>query len=357
MCNKPLDARSPLTPPPIASLRVRSATLPILMLGVLGVTLVFAVATGPVQLQPREVAGALIAPLLGQSGDGNTANLLVTTIRLPRVLLAALVGAALAVAGAVMQALFRNPLAEPGITGVSSGAAAAAVVAIVSGLSALAWWTLPLSAFIGALAATAVVHVVSGASRGRTSTIILVGIAVNALLGAVVAAVLANAPEAGDVQRVMFWLNGDLTASTWSDVSIAALGIPLGILVLFATAGALDLFSISETQAASTGVNVVLTRQIALGAAALITATAVSVTGVISFVGLVVPHLVRLVFGPQHGRLLVLSAVVGAIFLVLADLLARMLFYPITLQTGTVTAFVGAPVLLLLVLRKKAGQG
>lgn len=330
---------------------VRRGVIVAVTVSIVLAAIVGAAAIGPVPTPADEVLGAFVRALRGEGFTGSDA--LILTVRLPRVLVAALVGAALAVAGVVMQALFRNPLAEPGIIGVSSGAAVGAVVAIVAGAAAAAWWALPLAAFAGALLATLAVQAIAGLAGGAPSTLVLMGIAINALLGAVVAAVLANASEASDVQRVMFWLNGDLTARTWSDVALAAGPILVCLAVLCVTGPVLNLFALSEEQASVTGVNVRLARHALLASAALATAAAVCVTGVISFVGLVVPHIVRMVVGADHRRLLPASAAVGAVFLVVADIGARMLFHPVVLQTGTITAFVGAPVLILLVLRRR----
>ncbi|WP_456284297.1 FecCD family ABC transporter permease [Microbacterium sp. JZ101] len=319
---------------------------------VLAVLLV-AAGLGPIPTAPVDVLGALSRATQGAPASGVEA--LILSVRLPRVVVAALVGAALAVSGVVMQAVFRNPLAEPGIVGVSSGAAVGAVVAVVAGGAAAAWWALPLSAFVGALAATLAVQGVAGLAGGAPTTLVLVGIAFNALLGAVVAALLANASDTSAVQRALFWLNGDLTARTWGDAGVAAAPILVCTAVLCRAGAVLDLLSLSEEQAAATGVPAVAARQALLATAALATAAAVAVTGVISFVGLVVPHLVRLVVGGPHRRLLPLSAAAGAVFLVVADSAARLLFDPVVLQTGTVTALVGAPVLLLLVVRRRRG--
>ncbi|WP_456286562.1 iron ABC transporter permease [Microbacterium sp. JZ70] len=319
---------------------------------VLAVLLV-AAGLGPIPTAPVDVLGALSRATQGAPASGIEA--LILSVRLPRVVVAALVGAALAVSGVVMQAVFRNPLAEPGIVGVSSGAAVGAVVAVVAGGAAAVWWALPLSAFVGALAATLAVQGVAGLAGGAPTTLVLVGIAFNALLGAVVAALLANASDTSAVQRALFWLNGDLTARTWGDAGVAAAPILVCTAVLCCAGAVLDLLSLSEEQAAATGVPAVAARQALLATAALATAAAVAVTGVISFVGLVVPHLVRLVVGGPHRRLLPLSAAAGAVFLVVADSAARLLFDPVVLQTGTVTALVGAPVLLLLVVRRRRG--
>lgn len=325
-------------------------------------TIVTALSIGPASTDLLRTIAILAAPLrepLGAIGIalpeyGSGAEHLVWSLRLPRVLLAFIVGASLAAAGAVMQSVFRNPLAEPGITGVSSGAACAAVIMIVTGAAGSAPWMLPLVAFLGALAAVLFVQVVAGIRGGGGATLLLVGIALNALLGAVISATMANAPTSEDAQAAIFWLNGDLTAANWQDFGIAVLPIVLGSIALLALIPELNLFLLGEEQAASTGIRIGRTRHLLLGLAALVTAAGVSVSGVISFVGLVAPHLVRLVLGPDHRVLLPVSMGVGGVFLVLADLVARNLFEPVVLQTGTVTAFLGAPVLLLLIMRRKA---
>ncbi|WP_083305943.1 iron ABC transporter permease [Brachybacterium sp. HMSC06H03] len=310
-------------------------------------------ATGPVDtlvilLEPtRPMLEAVgISPPVPSAATAS----LVWSIRLPRVLLALVVGAGLGAAGLVMQAVFRNPLADPGVTGVSSGAAMVAVILIVTGLATPL--TLPLGAFLGALAAVFVVQLVAGLRGGGGGTLLLVGIAMNSLLGAVISAAIANAPRSDDAQAAMFWLNGDLTGATWTDVAVAALPGLVGIVVLLGTAGELNLFLLGEDQAASTGMRTARTRQVLLALSAVVIAAGVCVTGVIGFVGLVVPHLARLLLGPDHRVLLPVSVLVGGVFLVLADVVARNLFDPVTLQTGIVTALVGAPVLLALVCRR-----
>lgn len=338
--------------------RARTAVFAAALVTVVLLTIVISSSLGPVRTPPGAVLAAAL-DLLGwpvtwpapQAETTHTA--LISTVRLPRALLAALTGGALACAGAVMQAVFRNPLAEPGITGVSSGAAAAAVLLLVTGVAATSPWTLPLGAFCGALAAVTLVQLIAGVARpGSAATLLLVGVALNALLGAVIAAAIANAPDSADVQQAIFWLNGDLTATMWSDVRLAALPVLLGVPVLMCFARELNLMVLSEETAAATGVSTTAVRQLVLALAALVTAATVAVTGVVAFVGLVVPHLVRLVLGPDHRRLLPVSVAVGAVFLSVADLVARSLLSPVILQTGVVTALVGAPVLLVLVLRR-----
>ena len=337
-----------------------------LWLSVLGVLLVtsalLAIGLGPVSTPPADTAAALMRLLTGQpAADG---DLLITNIRLPRVLTSILVGGALAVAGAAMQAVFRNPLAEPGITGVSSGAAAAAVLVIVappallgtsgaaSLLSARTSWLLPAAAFAGALAATALVQTVGYRGRGRsTATLLLVGMSLNAFLGAVIAAAIANASNPEDARSAMFWLNGDLTGRTMGDVALAVIPLLIGVAGVLLFARELNMLTLGEATAQASGVNVRRISQLVLTSAALATAAGVAITGVISFVGLVVPHLIRLMFRGGHGFLLPASFLLGGIFLTAADTAARLIFNPVVLQTGTITALIGAPFLLFLVLK------
>lgn len=316
-------------------------------------TIVLASALGPIQTPPRAVLQVLAHVAGLPTGLPDPVQFhLIHTVRLPRVLLAALSGATLAVAGAVMQAVFRNPLAEPGITGVSAGAAAAAVVAIISGSAAALPWSLPIAAFLGAMGAVAIAQSVTALARGSAAMLLLVGIALNALLGAVISLAITNAPSAEDAQQAIFWLNGDMTAANWDDIRLATLPALAGMVPLLFFARELNLLLLGDDAAATTGVPTAVIRQILLALAALAVAATVAVTGIISFVGLVVPHLVRLTLGPDHRRLLPVSMAVGAIFLVLADLAARLTFEPVVLQTGVVTALVGSPILLALIIKQ-----
>lgn len=331
-------------------------------------TILLAISIGPAGTGFSNGIVALLTPLINTLSDDLPAlnhllpeispatQSLVWSIRLPRVLLAGLVGTSLAVAGATMQAVFRNPLAEPGVTGVSSGAAVVAVILIVTGVAAKAPWVLSAGAFIGALLAVIFVQIVAGLNGGSGATLLLVGIALNAFLGAVIAATIANAPHSDDAQQAMFWLNGDLTATNWQDIALAVGPITVGTVILMMLIPELNLLLLGEEQAAATGMRTVWIRQLLLALAALVTAAGVAVTGVISFVGLVVPHLIRLAIGPDHRSLLPISMCLGAVFLILADLVARSLFSPVALQTGTVTAFLGAPALLALILRQGGRQ-
>lgn len=281
-------------------------------------------------------------------------NPVVHNIRMPRVLIAGLVGAALATSGALMQTIFHNPLADPGIIGVSSGAALGAVLTIVSGASFLGLWTLPAGAFVGALLTVLVVYAIASTRNSADpATLVLVGMAITSFIGAIISATIANSPQDSDLRSVIFWLNGDLVARTWAHVSVATAPIMLGLLVTWLLSRDLNLLLLGAETAQTSGLKIKRLRMTSLALAAVMTATAVAVSGAISFVGLVVPHLIRITLGPDHRFLLPLSGMLGATFVIGADIVARLLFQPIVLQTGTVVAFIGSPVFLYLLLRTR----
>ncbi len=279
---------------------------------------------------------------------------IITTIRLPRILIGALVGAALACSGATMQGVFRNPLADPGLLGVGAGGALAAVLAITSGLAAFSLWTLPASAFVGSLAAAAVVYSLS-VVRGRadTATLLLAGVAVSAFLGAITSALLLFTRDYNAITAILNWLVGGLAGRGWDHLKVALIPVLAAMLITFAYSRDLNLLLSGEETAQSLGVDVPRTRLILLMLTALMTGAAVSIAGGISFVGLIVPHALRLVVGPDHRVLLPASALGGAIFLVLADTAARLILQPAELQVGILTALLGAPFFLVLLWRQR----
>lgn len=285
-------------------------------------------------------------------------HLIVWHIRLPRVLAAALVGAALALAGAQMQGLLHNPLAAPGIIGVSAGAALGAVLLIASGWATYGVWMLPLGSFVGALIALLSVFLL--AQRHENSlhhspmlTLLLTGIALNALFSALTSLLISLSWVEHEMTREMlFWLMGGLENRTWTHVGLLLPGILLGFGLAFHDRRELDLLLTGEENAAALGVAVPSVTYRLLAGIALLTASAVAVAGVIGFVGLIVPHVARLLVGPQHARLLPASALLGALLLVAVDLLARQLSPDGSLRLGILTALLGAPFFLYLLLRK-----
>jgi iron complex transport system permease protein len=270
-------------------------------------------------------------------------------IRLPRTVVAILVGAALSASGLVMQAFFRNSLASPGLLGVSSGGAAGAVMAIAFGWASLSLWSLPLAAAAGAAAATAAV--VAFARHGATTDrLILAGLALNALLGAVTGYFLCRHTDVFDRNaQMVFWLMGGLEDRTWTHVLIA-LPIVLAAAWLWPLGRPMDLLSLGQAEAQSLGVDVRRLRRQLLLLSTVLTAAATAVSGPVGFVGLIVPHILRLLAGPAHRRLLPLSLVAGAAFVLACDLASRLIG---GLPLGIVTALIGGPYFLWLLRRER----
>ena len=306
------------------------------------------VGLGTLRLDSLEAVRALVAP------DDGQVSTVVWSIRLPRIVVAMLVGGALAGVGVVMQAVFRNPLADPGVTGVSSGAAVGAVAGITLGLGGSLQWGVPVAAFAGSLAVALVLQAVLQANRGAsTYTLILVGVSINAFAGAIISVLVANAHDDALARGAVFWLAGDLELRTWTHAALAAGPVLVGLALLLTRVRALDALLLGDDVAATSGYDVHRTRLVLLLVASLVTGAAVAVSGVISFVGLVVPHAVRLVIGAKHALLLPISVVCGALFLVLADTVARAVSVTAVVQTGAVCAVVGAPVFLALLLSRR----
>ncbi|MEV6482745.1 iron ABC transporter permease [Streptomyces sp. NPDC051576] len=278
-------------------------------------------------------------------------------VRFPRIVLALLVGASLGCAGALMQGVFGNPLAEPGVIGVSSGAAVGAVAVIAFGLDFLGAWTVSAVAFVSGLAAVLLVYAMSR-SGGRTEvvTLILTGIALNAFAGALIGLFLFFADTAA-VNQITFWQLGSLSQATWPKVLAILPCAVLGLAVAPLHAGRLDLLALGERPARHLGVDVERLRVVLVLVIALLTAAAVSVSGIIGFVGLVVPHLLRMAAGPGHRFLIPASALLGALVLLAADLTARTVAAPAELPLGVLTALLGSPFFFWLLRRTRRRQG
>jgi len=274
-------------------------------------------------------------------------------VRLPRIILACLVGAALACSGVVFQALLRNPLADPYILGISSGAGLGAIIAVVGGMSWTLWGRSPIAvfAFAGALGTVWLVWFIGGLTgKFHTTGLLLAGVVVNAFFSAVIM-FLTSIAKSDQVYSTIFWLMGNMAEEDFLVLWVGAGCVAGGVVALFFISPQLNALSFGEQDARSMGVNVVKTRIVAFAVAAGITAIAVSLSGLVGFVGLVVPHAVRLVFGPDHRLVVPLSGIVGAIFLVVADTLARTIIAPAQLPVGVVTAVVGGPVFLILLVK------
>ena len=286
----------------------------------------------------------------GVGGVDNIDRQIFFGVRIPRIILAAIVGAALACSGVVLQAILRNPLADPYILGISSGAGLGAIVAILSGIgwSFLGGSSITVFSFVGAVFTVWLVWWIGRfTGKSQITSLLLAGVVVNAFFSAVIM-FLTSIAKSDQLQSTIFWLMGNITEKSNSVLVTACLLIIFGILVLFTISQKLNVLSFGAEQAKSLGVNIKQTRMIAFAFAALITAIAVSLSGLIGFVGLVVPHGVRLVFGPDHRRLLPLSAIIGGIFMVIADTIARTIVAPAQMPVGIITAITGGPFFLYL---------
>ena len=274
-------------------------------------------------------------------------------VRLPRIILAAIVGAALACSGVVFQALLRNPLADPYILGISSGAGLGTIIAVISGLNWTLWGRSPIAvfAFAGALGTVWLVWFIGRITgRAHVTGLLLAGVVVNAFFSAVIM-FLTSIAKSQQIHATIFWLMGNMTEEKLAVLWVGSGCILAGILALYFISPQLNALSFGEDDARSMGVDIARTQTIAFAAAAFITAMAVSLSGLIGFVGLVVPHAVRLVLGPDHRQLLPLSGIIGAIFLVAADTVARVVVAPAQLPVGVVTAIVGGPFFLVLLVK------
>jgi iron complex transport system permease protein len=316
--------------------------LPLLII-LTAVALLAGLGLGAVRLGVNEMWAGLISP-------DAPASAIIRELRFPRVLLAFLVGGSLAVCGAVLQAIIRNPLAEPYLLGISGGAGLAAVCVIALGLTGL--WLLPAAAFVGALVAIWLVYRLSLVRGGRldSSVLLLAGVVVSAFCSAMVGAILTLS-EATRLRNAMLWMLGGLSGSSWETLLLFAVYAILPLAVLAWQARWLDLLVLGDEPARSLGANPDHLRRIVYLAAGLLTAAAVATCGMIGFVGLVVPHAVRRLWGPLHRQLLPSAFVVGGAFLVIADAIARSIAPPIELPVGVITALVGVPLFALLLRR------
>ncbi|MFA6308985.1 MAG: iron chelate uptake ABC transporter family permease subunit [Clostridia bacterium] len=336
----------------------RSWIIP-LMLMILAVVIVVAASIGTVYVPIQSIIRIILNKLglVNNSGFEPYQMAIIYSVRLPRVLAAVLIGSALATTGAVLQGMFRNPMADPGIIGVSSGAGLGAVTAIALGLSASSIFYLPLFASVGALLAALIIFVLSlRGGKVAVFTLILSGIAVSTFLGAITSMILSFTSK-DNVHEFLFWSMGNLYSIRWESVQLVFIPIIIGVVILITFARDLNVMLLGEEEAQSVGVNSSKIRMLILIVASITTAAAVCISGPISFVGLIVPHIMRIILGPDHRLLLPASAVAGAIFLVICDLIARIAFAPIEINVGIITSLVGAPYFLYLLIRSRRAGG
>jgi len=315
--------------------------------------ILLSITTGSVKVGPFRSISILVQAVLGLEGPGTeTEKTIVLSLRVPRALLAGLVGAGLSVSGAIFQAFLRNPLADPYILGVSSGSAVGAIVAILIGLGTLSFG-LPLASFIGALLTILIVFYF-GRQEGKIhpNTLLLAGVIVSSFLSALIMFFLSIS-QREELHTIVFWLMGDFSLSNYEAIRLILPYILLAFLLLYVHARQFNLILSGEESALQLGVDVERLKLISYLGASLITAASVSMCGLIGFVGLIVPHSVRLVFGPDHRLLLPASALVGASFLIVSDTLGRTLLAPVELPVGVITAAFGGPFFIYLLRTRK----
>jgi iron complex transport system permease protein len=312
---------------------------------------VAATAFGAVAVSPGDVAGALARAVGGAPRSASDA--LIVDLRLPRVVVAALVGACLAGAGVLYQALFRNALADPYILGVSSGAGLGAALALAfAGMGAVSLLAVPAAAFVCALATIVLVAAIAS-RRGvmDTLSLLLAGVAISYTLAALTSFVLVVRRE--QMSRIVFWMMGGLQTASWQQAAVVASMLAVGLALPFLFARELNIMLLGDERAGELGVDVERFKRVILAAASLLVSAAVSVSGLVGFIGLMTPHAARLVLGPDHRLLLPASVVSGAIVMVLADLAARVVLAPVELPVGIITALAGGPVFVWLLVRAR----
>ena len=324
---------------------MRTITVFALLAVALVVSAAVGILVGAVAIAPGDVLSALL-------GADSTSGTIIRELRLPRVLGAALVGGALAAAGALLQGMLRNPLADPFVTGTSAGASLGAVLAIALGFEPA---LVPLAAFAGAIAAITLVWRLARLG-GRTTvlTVLLAGVVLTSFAGALVTFILvSNDRLALRVRSVLGWLQGGVSVISWNELAVAAAVVTIGVVGAILLAPRIDAYAFGEETAAALGVDLDRTTAAVLATTALLTGAAVAIAGLIGFVGLVIPHALRFVLGATHRRLIVASIPAGAMALVLADLGARTALAPAELPVGVITGLVGAPFFLALLVRSR----
>lgn len=317
-------------------------------------TLLAGVVVGPVHIPISDTLSYLIGRGASVNGSPSVSRLIISQIRLPRVLLGLLVGCALAISGGTMQGLFRNPLASPYVLGIASGASTGASLVILLNLRGAL--LLPLGAFIGGFLAAGIVYRLAQERSKKTSvyTLILAGVAVGALFSAVTSFTIFLHSGSEKVTDVIFWTMGGLGRANWAYVYVLTPIVVIGSILLIAFSRDLNALSLGEEEAFHLGIDPEMSKRIMLGVATLLTSSAVAFAGTIGFVGLIIPHIMRLIIGPDHRYLLPATAIAGAVFLVWADLAARTVASPAEMPVGIITAFLGAPFFLYLLKRKGA---
>jgi iron complex transport system permease protein len=336
------------------ALKMTQKAVPAVLLLVLLCLMIIAGTIGSAKIPLSDVARIVISPIFPGADDGvkQSFKIIIRMVRLPRVLLSVLAGMGLAISGAVFQGIFRNPMANPYILGVSSGAAFGATLGMILGLQVtfLGIGAVPLSAFTGAIGASLLVYILSGGGKSVMS-LLLSGIALGFFLTALMSLLMYFNRD--QLERIVYWSMGSFNAANWTKVALTAPVILSGGIVILFFARDLNLMVLGDDTARGLGVPVRYSRIIFLLTSTIITASAVSVSGIIGFVGLIIPHIIRIITGPDHRTLIPNSMLAGGIFLLLSDTLARTVLSPTEIPVGIITSLAGAPYFLLLLYQRR----
>jgi len=331
----------------------------IILLIAFGALAIVAISMGSANITPYNVLTTILksTPIIGKYMEGNVSNthfLIIFMVRMPRVIMASLVGMGLAVVGASFQALFKNPMADPYVLGISSGAALGAAIAIVLNIASTAMHlsVITLFAFLGAVGTTVLVYSIAQV-RGKVLTVnlLLAGCAVSFFMSAMISIIMVFNQE--EVNKIVFWMMGSFNASSWNNILLIAPIVFIGAIIIYIFYRDFNLMLTGEDNARSLGVDTERVKKLAIIVASMIMAVCVSFSGIIGFVGFIVPHMVRIIFGPNNKTLIPFSALVGAMFLLLADTISRTIASPAELPVGAVTALIGSPYFIYLLIKMK----
>lgn len=336
----------------------------IILIIVLIATIIGAIAIGSTYIEPGVVYKVLINKLLNQNIFNSTWNTMfdniIWEIRLPRVLLGAICGAGLAICGVLMQCVTKNPIAEPYILGISSGASCGAVsIIVLGGMSSIGITSITGGAFIGSIVSGILVFAI-GTQMGRTTSttrLVLSGMAISTIFSALTNLLIYFAQNSNQAKSALFWTIGSLGGAKWDVLLIPFIVLVIVIIISFIMSKSLDILLLGDDNAVILGINIKLVKSIILILATLLTSTLVAITGAIGFIGLVVPHICRTIAGSDHKKLIILSSLIGSIFLILSDIIARGILPPIEIPIGIITSLVGGPFFLYLISKKNYSFG
>ena len=315
---------------------------------------IISLSNGAVSTSYRDLFNYIFGFLLNTNDIDPIKEKVITNIRFPRILLSILVGASLAVSGAALQGIFKNPMADPGIIGVSSGAAVGAVIILSLGFASYSLLMLPIFSFIGGLSAAFLVFLISRlASSSTSSSFILSGLAVSTFLNSVISLIILSSKKFGELTSILNWLAGGFQDARWEHVYMTFPIVLAALPFLIFYSNRINILSLSDDSAKSLGLNVNKDKFIILILATLVTSVSVAVSGILAFVGIMIPHITRLIVGPDNRVVIPVSALIGSLFILSGDLLARTVMLPNEIRLGVITSFIGAPYFIFLLIKQR----